>query len=314
MDKYRINGYEIERVIALGTGGASVIYLATHIETKQKRALKLSTIAVAEGVTINRFKQEYAILKALNHAPGIVRAYQLLEREHVVREVPSVTLVLCLEYCPGGELLDAINRMGGFPEHKAHRYFVQLLRALAGAHQKGIAHRDIKPDNVLLNADDEAILADFGLSGLVSGKRRMTARVGSPSYAPPELLSGAEYDGLLADIWPLGHVLFAMDTGKLPFMGRGAPTNAEDTDSAIRASFAHHSRSKNALLLDLILRMICFDPAERYTLAQVALHPWVCAAHPPPKNAPHIRLGESPRPGTSLGTVRTMSVPVNGVL
>ena len=122
-----------------------------------------------------------------------------------------------MEHCSGGDLFDHIVNKGHICEQEAARHFLQILDTIQYLHSQGICHRDLKPENMLLDSDGNVKLIDFGLSTEQKSGQRLTTMCGSPSYICPEMLSRQPYDGMKADIWAAGVILYAMLCGQLPF-------------------------------------------------------------------------------------------------
>merc|ERR1719228_945490 len=129
------------------------------------------------------------------------------------------TILLVLEYCPGGELFDILYYTRKLTPILARTYFIQLMQGLKACHDIGIAHRDIKPQNLLLGANYELKITDFGLSFISDKKRDLDAMItgcGTRGYQAPELLKGEAYTKA-CDIFSCGVVLFILITGYPPF-------------------------------------------------------------------------------------------------
>lgn len=122
-----------------------------------------------------------------------------------------------MEYAARGELFDHIVSHEKLGEFEASKFLMQLVDAVEYLHQLGIAHRDLKPENLLLDHKYNIKMTDFGLSNIYPAGKLLTTACGSPSYACPEMLSGKPYNGIKADIWSIGIVLYAMCFGYLPF-------------------------------------------------------------------------------------------------
>ena len=102
-------------------------------------------------------------------------------------------------------------------ERAAGRIFYQILNAVQYLHRLNIAHRDLKPENILLDTDYNVKLIDFGLSNYCENGKLLTTACGSPCYAPPEMVAGKQYNGIIGDVWSLGIIFYGMICGSLPF-------------------------------------------------------------------------------------------------
>ena len=159
-----------------------------------------------------------------------MREVQLMERlahefiigllEHV--EIESRVFIF-MELAPNGELFGRVVKNGSLTEPEARRYFGQLMAAVDHIHKAGVAHRDLKLENVLLSADDRCKVCDFGLAHVYERAADgavvpavLTDVCGSKSYAAPEVLGGGGYNGFAADVWSGGICLFGMLAGFFP--------------------------------------------------------------------------------------------------
>lgn len=149
-------------------------------------------------------------MKMLNH-PNIVKLIQVIETEK--------TTYLIMEYASKGELFDYLVLNGRMKEKEAREKFRQIVSAVQYCHQKGIVHRDLKAENLLLDADLNIKIADFGFSNEFTTGSKLDTYCGSPPYAAPELFRGLKYDGPEVDVWSLGVLLYTMVSGTLPFDG-----------------------------------------------------------------------------------------------
>lgn len=149
-------------------------------------------------------------MKMLNH-PNVVRLYEVID-------TPK-ELLLVMEYCPGGEIFDYLIVHGRMKEKDARKYFRQIVSALDYCHSLRIIHRDLKAENLLLDANLNVKVADFGFSNQYNPEGRLNTWCGSPPFAAPELFLGKEYIGPEVDMWSLGVVLYVLVCGALPFDG-----------------------------------------------------------------------------------------------
>ncbi|MFN8123572.1 MAG: serine/threonine-protein kinase [Thermoleophilia bacterium] len=205
--------YVTERQI--GRGGMATVWKAHDTVLERDVALKRLRPALLDDTEIaERFRREAESVAGLSH-PGIVR---MLDRGEDA-EGPF----LVMELVEGEDLKARIKREGPLPPDDARRICAQVARALEYAHERGLVHRDIKSQNVLLDAAGNAKLTDFGIARLMegpgdSGLTRTGMMVGSSDYLAPEQAEGKPVDGR-TDIYALGIVLWECLTGKLPFPG-----------------------------------------------------------------------------------------------
>ena len=148
------------------------------------------------------------MLKKTRHK-NIVRLYEYFETEKHI--------LFVIEVCAGGDLLNYVRRRRRLKEDLAKCLFKQIIESLAYCHSKNILHRDIKLDNILLDANGQVKLCDFGVGKIVKKGEKMTEQCGTPAYIAPEILRDQGYFGFAVDIWSSGVVLFAMLYGTVPF-------------------------------------------------------------------------------------------------
>ncbi|GAX22565.1 ribosomal protein S6 kinase alpha-1/2/3/6 [Fistulifera solaris] len=158
---------------------------------------------------IERTKTERKVLSLVNH-PFIMKLHFAFQSED--------KLYLVLDYCPGGELFFHLSRFRRFPERVARFFAAELLLAIGHIHKRGIIFRDMKPENVLLDADGNVKLGDFGLAkcGIVHPLEGALSMCGTPEYMAPEVLAQAGH-GFCVDYWGLGMILYEMMTGLPPW-------------------------------------------------------------------------------------------------
>jgi serine/threonine-protein kinase len=206
----QVPGYQVETV--LGRGGMGVVYRATHVALNRTVALKMILDgAHASPRQAGRFRTEAELVARLQH-PNIVQIHEIGEHEG--------RPFLALEYVPGGTLDRAL---AGTPLQaaRAAALVATLARAVEHAHARDVVHRDLKPANVLLTADGEPKITDFGLAKLLAGDSQQSesgALLGTPSYMAPEQVEGKlAAIGPSTDIYALGAILYEAVTGRPPF-------------------------------------------------------------------------------------------------
>jgi len=201
--------YEILRL--LGRGGMGAVYLARDRELGREVALKLiAPHLLAEPGFLDRFRREVQLSSIVTH-PNVLRVYDLGEADGVK--------FLTMQFVEG-EALDAVLAGGRLPLDRALALFRQICEGLAAAHDKGVLHRDLKPQNVMLDAAGQAYLTDFGLatSDAVASMTQTGAVIGTPHYMSPEQVKGEHVDAR-SDIFSLGVVFYELLTGVRPYTG-----------------------------------------------------------------------------------------------
>ncbi|KZV43575.1 phosphoenolpyruvate carboxylase kinase 1-like [Dorcoceras hygrometricum] len=183
-------------------------------------------------------------------------------------------LHMVLEYCGSADLYQRITSLPVFSELEAHRVMLQLMEAISHCHSRGVAHRDIKPDNIFFNSYNVLKLADFGSAGYFHSGELMSGIVGTPYYVAPEVVAGREYNEKV-DIWSAGVILYIMLSGIPPFYGDSA---TEIFESVLRANLRFpksYFASASCEVKDLLRQMLCKDVRRRFSAEQVLAHPWI---------------------------------------
>lgn len=217
MDKYigkRLDGrYEINEVI--GVGGMAVVYKAYDCIEDRVVAVKiLKDEFIANDEFVRRFKNESKAIAVLSH-PNIVKVYDVSLGDNIQ--------YIVMEYIDGITLKEYIQRLGTLPWKDALHFTVQILSALQHAHDKGIVHRDVKPQNIMLLRDGTIKVADFGIARFARSEQRTITdkAIGSVHYISPEQARGDVIDEK-ADLYSVGVLLYEMLTGCLPFQADSA--------------------------------------------------------------------------------------------
>lgn len=269
----------------IGEGGYGKVHKGTDTSNGEKVAVKLIDTKRMKKEAIER---EVRILDMLNHRNIIgLRGYF----------VKGDIAYIIMEMAGGGELFDRVIDAGAFPEATAKKYFAELIHSVYYCHTQGVAHRDLKLENVLLDTAGAVKICDFGLAHVykknADGSFSDTVlyeTCGSKSYAAPELLRGKGYSGYAADVWSCGICLFAMLAGFFPLdeatsrdwrYGRLAQAQQQQPPvSSTKTIFGFYGRPcpLSAEVVQLLDGMISIDPRKRFTMQQVMAHPWMAAA------------------------------------
>ncbi len=204
------NRYEI--IEELGKGGMGKVYRVEDTELKQEIALKLIKPEIsADKKTIERFRNELKIARNIRHK-NVCGMYDLGEKEGAY--------FITMEYIRGEDLKNLIRKMGQLSAGQAITIAKQVCDGLNEAHRLGVVHRDLKPQNIMIDTDGDVRIMDFGIARSLGAKGITGAGVmiGTPEYMSPEQVEGKEVDQR-ADIYSLGIILYEMVTGRVPFEG-----------------------------------------------------------------------------------------------
>ncbi|CAN6282184.1 unnamed protein product [Urochloa humidicola] len=251
----------------LGRGNFAKVYRARCLAGGDPVAVKvLDKSGLAATGMAARLVGEVSAMRRLRH-PNVLRLHEVLATRSKV--------YLVMELAPGGDLLSRLASLPSrrLPEHAARRVFLQLASALMYSHARGVFHRDVKPQNVLLDAGGNLKVSDFGLAALPDSLRddgRLHTACGTPAFAAPEVLRRKAYDGAKADAWSCGVILFVLLAGHLPF---------DDANIADMCRRAHRReyvfpRWVSQPARRLVSRLLDPNPATRLAVAELAGHPW----------------------------------------
>ncbi|XP_072840199.2 serine/threonine-protein kinase MARK2 isoform X2 [Pogona vitticeps] len=259
-----IGNYRLLKTI--GKGNFAKVKLARHVLTGKEVAVKIIDKTQLNSSSLQKLFREVRIMKVLNH-PNIVKLFEVIETEK--------TLYLVMEYASGGEVFDYLVAHGRMKEKEARAKFRQIVSAVQYCHQKFIVHRDLKAENLLLDADMNIKIADFGFSNEFTFGNKLDTFCGSPPYAAPELFQGKKYDGPEVDVWSLGVILYTLVSGSLPFDGQNLKELRERVlRGKYRIPFYMSTDCENLLKKFLIL-----NPSKRGTLEQIMKDRWMNVGH-----------------------------------
>ena len=286
--RYRIIGL-------LGRGGMGEVYRATDLTLGQSVALKfLPEEASRNQRLLERFHGEVRVARLVSH-PNVCRVYDIGE----VEGMPFISM----EYVDGEDLASLLLRIGRLPADKAVETARKLCAGLTAAHDRGVIHRDLKPQNIMINKRGEVVIMDFGLAAIADQLSGAEVRNGTPAYMAPEQLKGA---GVTArsDIYSLGLVLYELFTGKRPYEATSVQQLIDLQESVHLTSMISVAADIDPAVEKVIRRCLDPDPSKRPSTALA-----VAAALPGGDPlAAALAAGETPSPEmvAAAGTVEGM--------
>ncbi len=292
--RYRILGL-------LGKGGMGEVYRATDLALAQSVALKfLNSEACGNQRWLERFHAEVRIARQISH-PNVCRVYDIGEADGVP--------FLSMEFVDGDDIATLLVGIGRLPHDKAIETARKICAGLAAAHDKGVIHRDLKPQNLMMTKRGEILITDFGLAAVADTLHGPEARNGTPAYMAPEQLRGSEVTAK-SDIYALGLVLYELFTGKKPFEARTIPELISLQESQQLSSMKSHAADIDPSVEGIIKRCLHPDPGMRPASALA-----VAAALPGGDPlAAALAAGETPSPELLAASGKREAVPLKHTL
>ncbi|XP_055955100.1 probable serine/threonine-protein kinase MARK-C isoform X2 [Patella vulgata] len=265
--KKKVGNYILEDPLAEGAFGR--VRYATHIFTNQKVAVKILTKRTLVKTEIARrsLRREGHVLQRLDH-PNIIKLYEAMETRNCY--------YLVFELADGRSFLDFLIKKRCLLENEARMFTREIVSAVDHIHVSGIIHRDLRLENLLLDANGRIKITGFGIAVLENEMPSPNNRCGSPAYAAPEVFSNRKY-GPGVDIWSVGVCLFAMLIGHLPFLPARIARIPEMHSLVLKGVVVPTFLSKDCY--DLITRMMKPLQSERITMAEILRHKWLVKSH-----------------------------------
>jgi serine/threonine protein kinase len=250
------HGYELRAII--GSGGYAECYEVFSSQYQEHFVCKtISLLGTNSNAKKRSFEKELIALSTMTH-PNIVKIYQTFQTDS--------HLFLILEYCKNGDMDKFIRYRGPIKDTRKLFNFVHgILCALCFIEERGIAHKDIKPSNILLDTYGRPKLADFGLAEFTDKNKLCEDYNGSLVFVAPEVLSQKPYDPMKADIWSFGVTLYFFCTSRYPF----ACNEREALKKAIRAGTFDIPRNMNKTMRKLITGCIQTIPENRTSFSKM---------------------------------------------
>jgi eukaryotic-like serine/threonine-protein kinase len=277
------NRYEILQL--LGEGGMGAVYKARDRELDRLVALKIIRPELAQNAdALHRFKQELILARQVTHR-NVIRIFDLGEADGVK--------FITMEYIDGRDLKSLLREKGKFPPAEVTGVIEQICRALEAAHMEGVIHRDLKPQNVMVDAQGKASVMDFGIArSMEIGSGGMTqtgALVGTPEYMSPEQAKGEKVDAR-SDLFSLGIIFYELLTGNSPYKADTAMQSLyKRTVEPARPPIELISDIPQELS-DIVLHCLEIDKTKRFGTATEILE--------------DLALWRGVRPGTAAGRAR----------
>ena len=266
----------------IGRGGMAVVYRATDLRLNRRVAIKVLPPELAFNADVReRFLREAQTAAQLSH-PGIVPIYTVDEREGIVYFVMALV--------DGESLAERLEREPRLPVSDARRVLAAVAEALAYAHTQGVVHRDVKPDNIMLDrATGRPMVTDFGIARAAQGDTRLTVTgvaIGTPAYMSPEQALGErELDGR-SDIYSLGVIGYRLLAGETPFKASNTPAMLVKHVSETPRPLTMLRPDTPAALAHAIARALAKKPEERWPDAATFRDAILDTRDPPPASPP----------------------------
>jgi len=275
--------YDLVRKIRKGS--FATVWECQHKGFKDKFAVKVVKRKGKSGNNDEAVMNEVSIMMSMAaHAEKVVQLVDFFEE-------PDYFFIV-MEFMAGGDVFDRIEEQERYTEKDARDLVKVLLTAVHSLHQNGVAHRDIKPQNLLLESKDDSSrikLCDFGFARRVHTPQSITQRVGTPTYVAPEVLKNIPHDERV-DMWSVGVTIFVLLVGYAPFMA-SSQLELFAKIKAGRWSFNEKDwRHMSEDAKELLRKLLVVDPHDRWTAEQALNCSWIKINE---DSLSHVDLGES---------------------
>ena len=253
--------YKYGRVI--GRGAFGKVNIGLNILTGRIVAIKsFNKKNIINEASKNKILYETNLMRGLCH-PSVTKILETFECEKY--------MLIIMEYISGGNLQNFVKKRRKLCEKTAKILFRQIIQGIRYIHSRGIVHRDIKLENILLDLNNIIKICDFGVGKLIKPNTILKDQCGTPVYMAPEILKGNGYKGFPVDVWSAGVALYIMLSGTLPFN--------KDKDHDLEYSILNNNIKEIKDISDegnnLLKNILEKDPNKRYTCNQILEHPWL---------------------------------------
>lgn len=251
-------------------GEGSYSHVKSAIWKKGDDSLKVAIKIINRGTAPVEFKKKFLprelrILKALKH-PNIIQMYDSFN-------IKNKTYI-CLEHAGHGDLLGFVQTRGPLRNDETKNFFEALCSGIEYMHARGIVHRDLKCENILLSNCNQIKIADFGFAREIDKSELSKTFCGSAAYAAPEVIKGVAYQGEKADTWSLGVILFVMACCMMPFRDQSRAVLMKDQQMPLR--FPSNLAAKlDKSFMNLASGILNHVVEKRFSLAEISNHEWV---------------------------------------
>lgn len=261
----------------LGRGSYARVSLVTYLNHPESGQFALKQMPKTDEFEQNMFEREVSILSRLRHS-GICRFYDCFE-------CPN-NFYLLQRVCLGGELFDKVASLGGIQEHQAAMILAEVLQIIAYIHDQGVAHRDIKLENLMYTSKNSSArlqLIDFGFARRVDNDKQYDEIVGALMYLSPELVKSARNvahpikgDVLMpSDMWAFGSLTYVVITGTHAFASEGESGAEDSFNKILECSPPYHKVGMSEPAEDFVRQLLVVDPAKRMTAKAALEHKWI---------------------------------------